>query len=160
MQSEGEATAKRIEVSVEGQLLRIFEGADEVCAYPISTSKFGTGSEEGSYRTPLGQFIIDEKIGDGAPEGTIFRSRKPEGHWSPDAPECEDLGDLVLSRVLWLSGLEEQNANTKERYIYIHGTNHEHLLGTPESMGCVRMANADVIELFDRIDVGTAMSIE
>lgn len=134
--------------------------------YPVSTSRYGLGTEPGSLRTPLGRFRVGEKIGADQPLGTIFRSREPL--LSPDAADSANPGDtgaaadldLVLTRILWLEGLEAHNANTRERYIYIHGTNHEGLLGQPASHGCVRMANADVTELFELIPTGAEVSIE
>lgn len=145
-----------LEVSVPEQTLRLMEGLTVVTSFTISTSKFGLGTDEGSNRTPLGNFAIFEKIGHGAPLRTIFRSRQPVGIWDPADPGDED---LVLTRILWLDGLDSDNANTRERYIYIHGTNQEHLLGTPASHGCIRMASEDVINLFDRVDLGIPLNI-
>ena len=107
-------------------------------------------------KTPIGQFRIAEKIGGDSPTGTIFRSRVP---LDPDQP-LPHTEDLVMSRILWLDGSDEHNANTRDRYIYIHGTRHEDKIGTPASCGCVRMRNADVIELFDLVDEGTPVVIE
>ncbi|MEO0445117.1 MAG: L,D-transpeptidase [Verrucomicrobiota bacterium] len=149
---------KRIQVNVAKQELSLVEGEELVAQYPISTSKFGLGTEEGSYRTPLGRFQVCECHGDDAPERTIFRSRKAEGTWEP-ATEEETTGDLVLSRILWLDGMDDDNGNSRERYIYIHGTNHEDDIGTPASMGCVRMKNADVVALYDQVGVGTKVEI-
>lgn len=124
--------------------------------YAISTSRFGLGTEPGSNKTPLGNFRIGEKIGDGAQPGEIFVSRQPTGQCgTPDDPE-----DRVQTRILWLEGADPENANTRERYIYIHGTNAETALGTPASHGCVRMSNLDVIDLFERVPVGTAVRID
>ena len=107
-------------------------------------------------KTPTGRFRIAEKIGSDMPGETIFRSRVPLN--PGDAlPETED---LIMSRILWLDGLDPHNANTRERFIYIHGTKHEHKIGTPASCGCVRMRNADVAELFDLVDEGTPVVIE
>ena len=107
-------------------------------------------------KTPVGQFRIGQKIGDNALSGTVFKNREPieqtEGSLSDD--------DLVMSRILWLDGLEEHNANTRDRYIYIHGTNHEDKIGEPASHGCIRMTNADVIELFDLVEEQTPVVIE
>ncbi len=147
---------RKIEISVPEQELRLVEGDQVVAAFPVSTSKFGIGSEEGSFKTPCGRFRVAERIGDGMPEGTIFRSREPIGQWDPSVSEP---GDLVLSRILWLEGLEAGNANTKDRYIYIHGTNHEGEIGQPASIGCVRMRNADVVTLFAAVEEGTAVEI-
>jgi len=124
--------------------------------YPISTSQFGTGTEPGSYRTPTGRFIVESKWGEGAEEGEIFVARIGTGRFGLP----EDSSDHVQTRILWLEGVEPHNANTHERYIYIHGTNAEHLLGTPASHGCVRMSNADVVDLFNRVKVGTPVWIE
>ena len=145
-----------IEVTVSDQTLRLKEGETVVKSYAISTSKFGIGTTEGSNCTPLGGFSIAERIGDGAPSGTIFRGRQPVGLWD-SSQVVED--DLVLTRILWLEGTDPENANTKSRYIYIHGTNQEDLLGTPASHGCIRMSNLDVIDLFERVETGTRMHI-
>lgn len=107
-------------------------------------------------KTPLGRFKIGEKIGEGAPINTVFRSRIPLA--PDDLPPATD--DLVLSRILWLDGLEEHNANTRDRFIYIHGTNHEEEIGRPASHGCIRMKNADLVALFDRVPPGAEVRIE
>ena len=98
---------------------------------------------------------IAQKIGNGEPSGAVFKSRVPTGEIGWDSTEA----DLVLTRILWLEGLEEGNANTRERYIYIHGTNHESAIGQPASHGCVRMINADVLELHDLIPEGASVYI-
>mgnify|MGYP001820678492 CR=1 FL=1 len=149
--------ATRIEVSVPAQQLTLFNGDAAVAKFPISTSKFGLGSEENSYRTPLGTFRIKEKIGGDQAMRTIFKGRVPEGCWEPG---CVVEEDLVLSRILWLDGVEEENANTYDRYIYIHGTNQEELIGTPASHGCVRMRNHDMLELYNLVEPETAVFID
>ncbi len=106
-------------------------------------------------KTPTGRFRIAEKIGGGVPTGTVFRSRVPLKPGDPFPPT----EDLVMSRILWLDGLEEHNANTRERFIYIHGTKHEDKIGSPASHGCIRMRNADVIDLFDLVDEDTPVVI-
>ena len=146
----------RIEVNVGPQRLTLWDGSRQVKSWPVSTSKFGLGSKEGSFKTPLGAFQIREKHGEGAEWGTIFKGRKPVGLWKP-GDETEE--DLVLTRILWLDGLQPHNANTFERYVYIHGTNGEDRIGRPASHGCVRLANSDVIELFDLVPVGTPVWI-
>jgi lipoprotein-anchoring transpeptidase ErfK/SrfK len=147
---------KSIHVSIRDQRLTVKENEQAVRSFPVSTSRFGTGTEEGSMKTPTGRFRIAEKIGSDMPGETIFRSRVPLN--PGDAlPETED---LIMSRILWLDGLDPQNANTRERFIYIHGTKHEDKVGTPASCGCVRMRNADVAELFDLVDKGTPVVIE
>jgi lipoprotein-anchoring transpeptidase ErfK/SrfK len=147
---------KSIHVSIRDQRLTLNEDKTPIRTYAVSTSRFGAGSEEGSMKTPTGRFRVAEKIGGEMPSGTIFQSRMPLKLDDP-VPPTED---LVMSRILWLDGLDEQNANTRERFIYIHGTKHEGKIGTPASCGCVRMRNADVVELFDLIDEGTPVIIE
>ncbi|MGB8467251.1 MAG: L,D-transpeptidase [Terrimicrobiaceae bacterium] len=137
---------QRLEVLREGHVHR---------SYAISTSRFGLGFEHGSNKTPLGRFVVGEKIGAGAALGAVFRSRQPTGELASQGGE----EDLILTRILWLAGLDEANANTRERYIYIHGTNQEELLGTPASHGCVRMSNADIKEFFDETPEGTVVEI-
>jgi L,D-transpeptidase YbiS len=149
-------THPRLEVSIGTQRLRLFDDSRLVKEWLCSTSKFGIGFTEGSNKTPLGQFVVKEKHGDGAESGTIFKSRKPVGHWSPG---METKSDLVLTRILWLHGMEPRNENTFQRYIYIHGTNNDISLGRPASHGCVRMRNSEVIELFDLVPVGTPVGI-
>jgi lipoprotein-anchoring transpeptidase ErfK/SrfK len=148
---------RKIQVSISRQELQLLEGGQLVAAYPVSTSKFGTGTEPGSNKTPLGLFRVGERHGGGAPWGTIFKSRQPVGSWQP-GDDCS-AGDYVLTRILWLEGLDESNANTKERFIYIHGTNQEELIGQPASMGCVRLRNDDVITLFEFAPEGTEVEI-
>jgi lipoprotein-anchoring transpeptidase ErfK/SrfK len=147
---------KNIHISIRDQRLTLKDNETPVRSYPVSTSRFGIGTEEGSMRTPPGRFCIAKKIGSEMPSGTIFRSRVP---LKPDEP-LPPTEDLVMSRILWLDGLDEQNANTRDRFIYIHGTKHEQKIGTPDSCGCVRLRNADVIELFDYVDEGTPVVIE
>jgi lipoprotein-anchoring transpeptidase ErfK/SrfK len=147
---------KSIHVSIRDQQLTVKENEQPIRTYPVSTSRFGIGTEEGSFKTPIGRFCVAKKIGSDMPNGTVFVGRVPlqsdEG-----LPPTED---LVTSRILWLDGLDEQNANTRDRFIYIHGTKHEDKVGIPDSCGCVRMRNADVIELFDLVDEGTPVVIE
>ncbi len=137
-------------------MLGLWDGRRLLRQWPCSTSKFGIGHEPGSNRTPLGAFRIAEKHGEGLPEHTIFKSRKPVGEWrAGEQPGA----DLILSRILWLEGCEERNANTLGRYIYIHGTNDERKIGQLASHGCVRMRNADVAQLYDLVEVGTPVWI-
>ncbi len=147
--------ADRLRVDVSRQLMELLQNGRIVKTYPISTSKFGLGTEPGSFKTPLGAFRIFEKIGQDAPLRAVFKSRKPTGEISAGGGE----EDLILSRILWLEGLDEANANTRERYIYIHGTNQEDLIGTAASHGCIRMRNSDVVDLFMEIPDGTLVEI-
>jgi len=149
-------TSRNIHISIRDQKLTLKDGETPIRSYSVSTSRFGIGTEPGSMKTPTGHFRVAEKIGDDMPGGTVFRSRVALKSVDP-VPPTED---LVMSRILWLDGLDEQNANTRDRYIYIHGTKHEDKIGTPASCGCVRMRNADVIELFDLVDEGTPITIE
>ena len=146
----------RILVDVPRQrLLLLSEGGSPEASWPVSTSRFGLGSEEGSFRTPTGRFRIAEKIGGGSPAWMIFKSRIPTGTLA--LPGGEE--DHVLTRILWLEGLDPGNANTHGRYIYIHGTNQETLIGTPASHGCVRLRNREMIELFERVEAEDSVVI-
>jgi lipoprotein-anchoring transpeptidase ErfK/SrfK len=145
-----------IHISIGNQRLTLKRGETPVRSYPVSTSRFGIGTEEGSMKTPTGRFRVAEKIGAEMPSETVFRSRVPLQPGDP-LPPTED---LVMSRILWLDGLDEHNVNTRDRFIYIHGTKHEDKIGTPDSHGCVRMRNADVVELFTLVDEGTHVTIE
>ena len=145
----------RLRIDATRQLLEVFRNGELHKSYPVSTSRFGLGSEAGSNKTPLGWFAVCEKIGADVAAGAVFRSREPTGEIAFQGGE----EDLILTRILWLHGLQEVNANTRERYIYIHGTNQEALLGTPASHGCVRMSNADIAECFDEIPEGTPVEI-
>jgi lipoprotein-anchoring transpeptidase ErfK/SrfK len=147
--------ARSVVVDVATQSLRVIEGRQTVAAFPVSTSKFGLGFEEGSFKTPTGRFRIARKIGGRAPLWTIFRARKNTGHLArPGGRE-----DLVLTRILTLDGLERANANSLARFIYIHGTNQEKLIGRPASHGCVRLRNADMAALHKMVPSGTAVRI-
>jgi lipoprotein-anchoring transpeptidase ErfK/SrfK len=138
----------KIQISVRDQQLVLKRGRKKLAAYPVSTSRFGLGSKEGSFKTPTGTFRIAEKIGEEMPPGTVFKSRRPVRATKKMLRE----DDLVMTRILWLDGLEP-------RYVYIHGTNHQDDLGSPASHGCVRMKNEDVIELFDQVAEGTPVEI-
>lgn len=137
------------------QRLALKRGRVTERTFPISTSQFGLGTEEGSFKTPTGRFRIAEKIGADQPHDMAYKARVPV---QPSADMLQS-DDLVMSRILWLDGIEAANANTFQRYIYIHGTNHEECIGEPASHGCVRMKNADVAELFDLVEVGTPVVI-
>lgn len=123
-------------------------------SFPISTSRFGIGFEKDSFKTPTGRFRVCACFGGGQPSGMIFRSRLPTGEITSGGD-----GDLVLTRILWLDGLDPENSNSRQRYIYIHGTNHEDQIGRPASHGCVRMRNADIATIYDLAAVGTPVEI-
>ena len=146
----------KILVDVTRQRCELLSPSGAVLAsYPVSTSRFGVVTEEGSYRTPLGNFIISKKIGGGELPWTIFKSRIPTGIRAGQGGE----EDLILSRILWLDGLDPENSNTHDRYIYFHGTNQEKLIGLSESHGCIRLRNLDIVDLYDRIQIGIQVSI-
>jgi lipoprotein-anchoring transpeptidase ErfK/SrfK len=147
---------KSIHVSIRDQQLILKENEEPIRTYTVSTSRFGIGTGEGSFKTPTGRFRVAEKIGSDMPNGTVFVGRVPLRPGEA-APPTED---SVTSRILWLEGVDEQNANTRDRFVYIHGTKHEDEIGTAASHGCVRMRNADVIELFEMVDEGTPVLIE
>jgi hypothetical protein len=139
-------TRHRIVVSIPEQKLALLDNGALIATYPISTSKFAIGDAPGSRGTPLGELEIAKKIGDGAVLGTVFKDRRPTGEiLIPDAPGR----DPIVTRILWLRGLEAQNANAYNRYIYIHGTPEERNIGTRASFGCIRMRSRDVMQLYD-----------
>jgi len=148
-----------LRVSVSAQRLDLIGDDSRVTRFfPVSTAKKGTGSEPDSHKTPLGWHRVCEKIGDGAAPGTQFVGRKPTGRvWQPTDPVEEK--NLVLTRILWLDGEEPSNRTSKDRFIYIHGTNREDLIGTPASAGCVCLKNSDVIDLYSLVPVGTRVEI-
>ncbi|WP_395744768.1 L,D-transpeptidase [Prosthecobacter sp.] len=143
-------------VSVKDQKLGLYEHGVLKKKYTISTSKFGLGSAPGSCKTPLGHLEIADKIGAGLPAGAVLKARAWNGEvLTPNAPGR----DPVVSRILWLRGLESSNRNTEQRLIYIHGTPEERNLGRPASYGCVRMGMKDVITVFEELAVGTTVMI-
>jgi len=146
----------RLYVHVPSQTLDLIEGDEVQRRYVVSTSRHGLGTQEGSNRTPTGRFRIAEKHGDGAEPGMVFVARQPTGQLGRE----EDEKDHVQTRILWLEGLDPDNANTYARYIYIHGTNAASQLGTPASEGCVRLSDFDVIDLYDQVPVGTEVVID
>ncbi len=146
----------RIEISLDRQTLELFQEGKLVRTFTISSGEKGMGFTEGSFRTPTGRFVISEKIGDGEAIHTSFKARVPVGIWNPADP-AED--DLILTRILRLAGLDPENANTMDRFVYIHGTNREDQLGTPASHGCIRLGNEDMISLFDTCAEGTEVTI-
>lgn len=151
---------RQILVSIKDQQLTLFDAATHpslpIAKYPISSAKNGIGFEPESFKTPTGRFLICEKIGNKASPLTIFKGRQPVGLHSPGNPNDED---LILARILRLDGLDTANANTKSRFIYIHGTNHLSTLGTPSSQGCIRMSPDDIIDLFAQTPMQTPVTI-
>jgi lipoprotein-anchoring transpeptidase ErfK/SrfK len=158
--------AKLLIVDAGAQRMYLVEQGQPVGGWVISTATNGVGSAKGSDKTPLGLHRIAEKIGDGAALGTIFKSRQNTGKQVEilTAPGADSKDDYVTSRIMWLDGLEPGvnkggDVDSKERFIYIHGTGEEGKLGTPASHGCIRMKNADVINLFNRVDENTLVYI-
>lgn len=146
----------RLEVSMDRQTLELHINGDYARTFKISTSEKGMGFTEGSFRTPTGRFVISEKIGESEPLYTKFNARVPIGVWDQEENTNDD---LILTRILRLDGIDPENSNTLERYIYIHGTNREDLIGIPSSHGCIRMFNKDMVELFDVVKKGTEVEI-
>ena len=155
----------RIRVEIARQCLTLLAGTRVVRHYAASTSKFGAGELSGSFKTPRGRHVVRAKIGGGAPRGAVFVGRRPTGEIYADAlARAEPERDWILSRILWLSGTEVGKnrlgcVDTMRRYIYIHGTPDSVDLGVPGSIGCIRMSNDAVIELFDIVPVGTIVDI-
>src|SRR6266481_3543287 len=149
-------TQHRIVISTRDQKLAVLDRGTLLTTYPVSTSKFGLGDSQRSSRTPLGQLEIAKKIGDNAPLGAVFKDRVRTGEIvSPNSPGR----DPIVTRILWLRGREAQNANAFGRYIYIHGTPEERLIGVPASYGCIRMRSSDIIQLYNIVGVGAAVTI-
>ena len=149
-------TQHRVVISTREQKLALLDRGNLTAVYPISTSKYGLGDWRGSYRTPLGEMEIAEKIGDGAEPGTVFKDLHRTGEVvGPDAPGR----DPIVTRILWLRGREGRNANAFGRHIYIHGTPEERNIGLPVSYGCIRMRSSDVIELYNVIGLGARVTI-
>ena len=149
-------TQHHIVISTRDQKLAILDRGTLMATYPISTSKFGLGDSLRSSRTPLGQMEVAKKIGDNAPLGAVFKDRVRTGEIvAPNSPGR----DPIVTRILWLRGREAQNANAFGRYIYIHGTPEERLIGTPASYGCIRMRSVDVVRVYNIVGVGAAVTI-
>lgn len=156
----------RIKINIKQQCLDIIDdNYMKTKSYQISTAKNGIGQEKGSFCTPLGKHIIRAKIGSGQPINTVFKKRRPTGEiYTPELGIRYPGRDWILTRILWLSGCEPGfnrlgSVDTMRRYIYIHGSPDTINIGKPGSIGCVRMLNADLLELYDLVDVGTEVSI-
>ena len=156
----------KITVSIAAQELVLWDGEEPLARYPISSGKQGTGQLYGSGQTPLGRHIIRAKIGDGAPLRAVFVGRRATGEVYDEALKSRFPGrDWILTRILWLGGTEigynrSGECDTQRRFIYIHGTPYEDLIGKPESHGCLRMKGADLLALYQQVSVGTPVIIE
>jgi len=145
-----------IVVSVPDQTLALVNDGVVIARYRVSTSKFGLGDRSGTYATPLGTMAVASKIGANAPLGAVFKNRRMTGEvLPPNAPGR----DPIVTRILWLRGLERANAHAFNRNIYIHGTPEERLIGRPASYGCIRMRSRDVAQLFNAVPVGTRIQV-
>jgi L,D-transpeptidase YbiS len=155
----------RIEVSMAEQCLALTEDSGASTSYRVSTSQFGAGEQSGSHCTPRGAHIVRAKIGTGAAVNTVFAGRRPTGEiWTPELAAAFPGRDWILTRILWLSGTERGRnrlgeVDTMRRYIYIHGCPDSVQVGVPLSIGCVRMRNRDIVELFDRVPLYTPVRI-
>ncbi len=157
----------RIEIKIKLQHLNVMDNNQvKIKSYRISSAINGVGQERGSFCTPLGKHIIRAKIGSGQPINTVFLKRRPTGEiYTPDLGASYPGRDWILTRILWLSGCELGFnrlglVDTMRRYIYIHGSPDCINMGKPGSIGCIRMFNTDLLELFDLVDVGTEVSIK
>ena len=149
-------TSSQVIISVRDQKLMLVQNGGKVVTYPVSTSMFGLGDSWGRMTTPLGYFAVEQKIGDNVPVGAVFHNRRLTGEvLQPNAPGR----DPVITRIIWLRGLEAQNAHAYQRCIYIHGTPQEKTIGQPASYGCIRMKSSDVAELYNRVPVGALVQI-
>jgi lipoprotein-anchoring transpeptidase ErfK/SrfK len=143
-------------VSVRDQKLMLLQNGARVATYPVSTSKFGLGDARGRMTTPLGYLAVAQKIGDRAPAGAVFHNRRFTGEiLLPNAPGR----DPIITRILWLRGLESQNSLAFSRCIYIHGTPEEKTIGRPASYGCIRMKSNDVAALYNQLPLGALVQI-
>jgi len=149
-------TSNQVIISVRDQKLVLLRNGSKVATYPVSTSMFGLGDARGQMTTPLGYLAVEKKIGDNVPVGAVFHKRRLTGEvLQPNTPGR----DPITTRIIWLRGLEAQNAHAYQRCIYIHGTPEEKKIGTPASYGCIRMKSKDVAELYDQVPVGALVQI-
>ena len=155
-----------IQVSIANQQLRLMRANEVIASYSVATAKNGPGQESGSECTPLGEHIVRAKIGAQMPVNTVFVGRRATGEIYSEALATDYPNrDWILTRILWLSGIEPgvnrfANVDTMRRYIYIHGAPDSHEMGKPSSHGCIKMSNQDVCDLFDRVAIGTPVSIK
>ena len=152
-------------VSIPEQTLRLWEGSECLREFRVSTARNGAGEARGSECTPRGRHTVRAKIGAGLPENTVLVARRPTGErFTPELGARYPRRDWILTRILWLSGAEVGrnrlgDVDTMRRYIYIHGCPDDVTMGVPGSHGCIRMRNLDVVELFERVDVGSRVEI-
>lgn len=155
----------KIEIDIARQQLVLREADTTLKTYSVSTAKKGAGEKNGSFCTPRGSHIVRAKIGAGQPLNAVFVRRRPTGEiWTPELNAKYPGRDWMLTRILWLSGCEPGknrlgDVDTMRRYIYLHGSPDTSQMGTPGSIGCVRMRNADIVELFERVPPYTEVHI-
>lgn len=159
-------SAAELQISVTRQRLRLLTDAGEAAAWDVSTSRYGMGQIAGSYCTPAGLHVVRAKIGAGLPEGAVLVGRRPTGEvYTANLARKFPGRDWILTRILWLSGCEPGinrlgSVDSMRRFIYVHGTPDSEPMGVPWSHGCIRMRNADMLELFDLVKAGTLVRIE
>ena len=150
------STGTEVIVSIPDQTVALVDGEKLIARYRVSTSKFGNGDSAGSYRTPLGTLFVSGKFGDHLPTGTVIKNRMPTGEViAVDTPNR----DAIVSRVIWLRGMEQQNAAAHDRCIYIHGTPEERNIGKAASFGCIRMRSRDIMAFYDRVHIGMHVTV-
>src|SRR3954447_9741506 len=143
-------------VSVKDQKLMLLPNGAQVTTYPVSTSKFGIGDNWGRMTTPIGAMAVAQKIGDHAPQGAVFHNRRYTGEiLQPNAPGR----DPIVTRIIWLRGLEASTSHAFARCIYIHGTAEERTIGRPASFGCIRMKSKDVVDLYTQLPLGAVVRV-
>ncbi len=147
---------RNVIISVPDQKLAVLENGEPIAEYRVSTSRYGLGDRFNSYATPLGEMQVAAKIGDGMPMGAVFKNRHVTGEILPPNASGRD---PIVTRILWLRGLQSCNSNAFSRNIYIHGTPVERLIGRPASYGCIRMRSRDVVQLFNMVQVGAKISV-
>lgn len=157
--------SRYLKVVLTAQQLQLIDAGRIAARYVVSTSRYGPGEREGSGCTPRGRHVIRARIGAGLPEASVLVGRRPTGEiWTPELAERFPRRDWILSRILWLSGLEPGRnrlgqVDSMRRFIYIHGTPESEPMGVPFSHGCIRMRNTDVIALFEQVEAGTLVEI-
>ena len=156
LQPVNASTGTELVISIPDQAVALVEGGKLIARYRVSTSRFGNGDSAGSYRTPLGTLFVSGKFGDNLPSGTVIKNRMPTGEViAVDVPNR----DAIVSRVIWLRGMEQRNVAAHDRCIYIHGTPEERNIGKAASFGCIRMRSRDIIALYDRVHIGMHVTI-